>query len=438
VFHIFIIFAAVLVLWPMMARYISITQVTGMRHFEELQNTISRPVAYFFTHVAATTWKSILSQHSQFAFDEWWVHFMFMGVIPWLGIIAGITLLFLKSKNIDKRSIKIALLTLFLCLLFSTNFNGFTLYKLIYALPGFSSMRSIDRFINIESFVFILLMFYSFYELTKINSKWKYIIYSLPILVIVDNRIDTGELKRYDKVESQQKIAAARKIIHDNYNGKSSAVALMVNNNNKSTPGFHDKLIEDHITIIMAAQAENVPVVNAYTGHYPDNYMAFFDNMTEQTLIDWCNTNHTNEKDIQRIYAPIGEDYNWLKSYFKTDDNLFLSIDDEQKKFVLADNNLKVNSMFYVNFVGENRISILANNNMFVCAELMDKNQLLPNRKENKGWETFDLTWIDKEVVALKAANNKYVSINKQGEYLLTASADSVQQGIKLKWIILH
>lgn len=308
------IVVALISLWPMMSHYLSITKITGMRSFGELEPTISRPIAYFFTHVAATTWRGILSDHSQFAFEQWWSHFMFMGAVLWIAIITGIILLLTQHQKIDKRNLKSILLSLFLCLLFTTNFNGFSLYRCIYALPGFSSMRSIDRFINLESLVFVITMILVFSELLKISNKWKYLVYTLPFLVIVDNRICTDELKSFDKGQSQKKVHEVQCVISNNYDCKSSAIAFMVSNNSKMAPGYHDKLIEDHITIILAAQALKVPVVNAYTGHYPEKYIDYFDNMDEQSLIEWSKKNGIDDKTIQRISAPVGDSLNEPKA----------------------------------------------------------------------------------------------------------------------------
>ena len=81
----------------------------------------------------------------------------------------------------------------------------------------------------------------------------------------------------------------------------------MVTNNDLSKPSYHDKLIKDHLTIMLAAQELNINLVNAYTGHYPDHYMNFFDNMSEPTLMEWLNAAENDGHSIQRFYHAVGK-----------------------------------------------------------------------------------------------------------------------------------
>jgi hypothetical protein len=296
-----------MVFLPLIVPYIQISRVTGMRNFNELISTIPKPQSYFFTHIGATTWKGILSEHSKYAFNDWWFHFMFVGAIPWIGIIIAILILIKKPIHTNLTALKAFIITLVLCVLFTTNFFGFTLYKIIHSIPGFSSMRSIDRFINIQSFLFILVFVAATSELAKKNKSIGLLFYLLPFLSMYENKIEKWELKRFDKMQAQNDIQSVKNILKLNYNKRAMAVAFMVTNNDLSKPSYHDKLIKDHLTIMIAAQELNVNLVNAYTGHYPDHYMNFFDKMNEPSLIEWLNASGNDGHSIQRIYHDVGE-----------------------------------------------------------------------------------------------------------------------------------
>jgi len=298
---------AILVFLPLIVPYIQISHVTGMRKFDELISTIPKPQSYFFTHIGATTWKGILSEHSKYAFNDWWFHFMFVGAIPWIGIFTALFILIIKPIYSDLNPLKTFIITLFLCVLFTTNFNGFTLYKLIHSIPGFSSMRSIDRFINIQSFLFILVFVAAGNELAKKNKSIGFLFYLLPFLSMYENKMEKWELKRFDKMQAQNDIQSVKNTLKLNYDKRAEAVAFMVTNNDLSKPSYHDKLIKDHLTIILAAQELNINLVNAYTGHYPDHYMNFFDHMSEPTIMEWLNAQGNDGHSIQRIYSAIGE-----------------------------------------------------------------------------------------------------------------------------------
>ena len=299
--------AAIILFLPLIVPYIQISHVTGMRKFDELISTIPKPQSYFFTHIGATTWKGILSEHSKYAFNDWWFHFMFLGAIPWIGIFTALFILIKKPIHTDIKFLKTLFVALFLCVLFTTNFYGFTLYKIIHSIPGFSSMRSIDRFINIQSFLFILVFVAACTEIARKNKSIGFLFYLLPFVSIYENKMDKWELKRFDKIQAQNDIQLVKNTLELNYDKRAEAIAYMVTNNDLSKPSYHDKLIKDHLTIMLAAQELNINLVNAYTGHYPDHYMNFFDNMSEPTLMEWLNAAENDGHSIQRFYHAVGK-----------------------------------------------------------------------------------------------------------------------------------
>jgi hypothetical protein len=232
---------------------------------------------------------------------------MFVGIIPWIGIAIAIILLIKKPIHSELETIKIAICTILLCLIFTTNFYGFTLYKIIHSIPGFSSMRSIDRFINIQAFLFVLVFVAATSELVRKHKVLALLCYLLPLISIYENKIEKWELKRFDKIQAQNEIQGVKNTLKLHFNKRAEAVAFMVTNNDLSKPSYHDKLIKDHLSIMIAAQDLNIKLVNAYTGHYPDHYMNFFDHMNEETLTEWLNASENNGQSVQRIYSAIGE-----------------------------------------------------------------------------------------------------------------------------------
>lgn len=302
-----ILIVSLILFLPLIIPYIQISHITGMRKFDELITTIPKPQSYFFTHIGATTWKGILSEHSKYAFNDWWFHFMFVGIIPWIGIAIAIILLIKKPIHSELETIKVAICTLLLCLIFTTNFYGFTLYKIIHSIPGFSSMRSIDRFVNIQVFLFILVFVAATSELARKYKVLAFLCYLFPLITLYENKIEKWELKRFDKIQSQNEIQEVKNILKLHYDKRAEAVAFMITNNDLTKPSYHDKLIKDHLSIMIAAQDLNIKLVNAYTGHYPAHYMNFFDKMNEETLTEWLKTCKNNGQSVQRIYTTIGE-----------------------------------------------------------------------------------------------------------------------------------
>lgn len=293
-----IILIAGLLLSPLMIPYIKVSNTLGLRKFDDVIATIPKIRSYFFTHIAASTWRNILSEHSKFAFPDWWSHFLFVGALPWMGILSLPAILF--SKKIDsknKKFISLIFLGLLLNILFCINIKGHSLYRFIFEIQGFASMRAIDRIINTQVMYFILIFVFVFKELCT-NYRWmKWIILSFPILVIIDNRIDHWELKQFDKFESQQKVKEIREKIVKQYDKHYAAIAYIPLNK----PNDYFEAVETHISVMLAAQEVSIPCVNAYTGFNPGNYLSFFDNMDKKTLNDWCEYNKKDSTSIQNI-----------------------------------------------------------------------------------------------------------------------------------------
>ena len=143
--------------------------------------------------------------------------------------------------------------------------------------------------------------------LAKKNKTIGILFYLLPFLSIYENKMEKWELKRFDKMQVQNEIQSVKNTLKLNYDNHAEAVAFMVTNNDLTKPSYHDKLIKDHLSIMIAAQDLNITLVNAYTGHYPDHYMNYFDCMNEETLMKWLNTAGNNGHSVQRIYHPVGE-----------------------------------------------------------------------------------------------------------------------------------
>ena len=110
-------------------------------------------------------------------------------------------------------------------ILFCLNVNGFTLYKFIFDLPGFNSVRAVHRIINVELFCFILIFAFVFKELNQHNKVLRNIIALFPVVVIADNLINPAEIMKFDKMDSQNKIKEIKENIRINHNQSSKAVA---------------------------------------------------------------------------------------------------------------------------------------------------------------------------------------------------------------------
>ncbi|MGQ0829463.1 MAG: DUF7910 domain-containing protein [Bacteroidota bacterium] len=420
-YHLFTIILSGAILAPLILPYIEISRELEPRKFEEILSSIPTWRSYFFTTKAPLMW-DILSEHGITALNNWWCHFLFIGGVPWLAIIAiPIVLLLRKVESANQKFILFITLGLILSFIFCLNINGFSLYKFVFELPGFSSMRSMNRIINTEIMFFILIFVFVFNELSKQSYIFKWLIMSFPLLVVVDNLIDPKEVMRYDIHDSKQQIEFSKEKIKEQYDAKYPAIAYIPEAANENP-------IVMNLNVMLAAQELNIPCVNAYTGHLPNGYIDFFNRASNEALDKWSEYNHIDKILIQRIH--LGRTEKARKTiYLKAANSKYIVVDHPNRLLANKDVPSDPGKFTLILFDG-NECALLSNNGNFLCAEIENKTEITATRKTVGGWETFSLIELENNTVAFKAVNNKYLSIN--GETLqLFANAGSIGENEK-------
>lgn len=371
---------------PFILPYIFISQEAGIPSFEEVKQYIPTLRSYFFTSKAPILWTA-LSEHAVLELKNWWCHFLFIGALPWLGIIAvPIVFLLKKTDSNSKKFIAFLCLGLFLSFIFCLNINGFTLYKYIYELPGFAAIRSINRLINIEIMFFVLIFVFVFKELSNYSPKMNWFVLCFPLFVILDNAINSKEIMKYDKKESQNQIERVRKEIQSQYNNKYKAIAYM-------SDSVENK-VNFHIDVMLVCQELNISCVNAYSGHNPGQYNDFFNRTDEESLMSWCQFNNIESESIQRIYP----------------------------RHESSKRNRSPVELF---------INLIAFKDKFVGVDKVMGDTLIANKGEAHESERLTLKYLDNLTVVFKSSKNKFVIVDQGESNFLIANVDSLEQATR-------
>jgi hypothetical protein len=292
--HLLALILGSVLLYPLMRPYIEISHLINPPPYEVVLETVPTLRSYFFTSNASIVW-GFLSEHGKII-KFWWCHFLFIGAIPWLAI-ATVPFIFIlkKSTNANKRFLTFLIIGLSLSFIFCLNIDDFSLYQYIYMVPGYASMRSMNRIINTEIMFFILILVFVFNEVKNYSRVLKGVVLCLPVLVIFDNAIDAKEINRYDKKESQNKIEETRLVIQKNYDKKYAAIAYMPDS-------IKDvNMVVLHLNVMLASQELHIPCVNAYTGHNPGEYNDFANTANKAALMKWCDYTGIHPETIQQI-----------------------------------------------------------------------------------------------------------------------------------------
>ncbi len=398
-------------LLPLMRPYLEVANTLGTRTFPEVVNTIPRPSSYFFTHPGAVSWRD-LSRHSQFAFEEWWSHFHFMGVLPWLAILSLPVLLL--SKRIDpehKRPVLVVGITLLLSIIFCLNVGGFTLYKLLFHLPGFSALRAIDRVINVQAFLFVLMLV--LVPVILFRKSWMHTMLSalMPLAIVLDNQVDTGWLKSYDKYDSRTEVNQVARYILSQYDQHHTAVAFTPLIMARTEDSLHLLRINAQLDAMLAGQQLHIPVVNAVAHSYPGNFSKFFDMMDENTFREWCTFSNCSTKDIQPIRNLEGLTLDGTRSMFiRTGSGACISVDPSNRTNIRVDVPCQESQPFLVLSLEHDRTAIMTVDNRFVSAELDQQGQLSASAKRLGNFGLFEMQYVQDSLATLKAFNGRYLT----------------------------
>jgi len=416
-------------LLPLMLPYMEVAGSLGTRTFDEVKATIPRPASYFFTHPAALSWRS-LSGHSQFAFDEWWSHFHFMGAVPWLAIILLPIIAWRAKMEPSQRKGLFAIgIALVLSTVFCLRIGDFTLYKLIYNLPGFSAMRAIDRIITVQAMYFALLTTLVFSTIGARTWQKALIGLCIPMAILVDNKVEVGELKRFNKYAARKLVD--RIVIDMQVQRDPAAVALAYAPARCVMPyeEDHQRTINMHLSAMLAGQQIGVPVVNSYTGSYPGNYMKFWNALDHNTLEEWCEFNNTSAEGIQlvnNIRQPI------LKTdtvYLVASNGSYVCLNITQENRAIADRPAPLRWETFVRLeLSPTQFAFLAHNDMFLSAAIHNDGALSTTSDQLGDMGIFKVVPLAEDQVALMADNGKYVELDPANNWLV-ARSDSIGPG---------
>ncbi|HQW41024.1 MAG TPA: hypothetical protein PK149_07665 [Flavobacteriales bacterium] len=413
-------------LLPLMLPYMEVANSLGTRTFDEVKATIPRPVSYFFTHPAAMSWRS-LSGHSQFAFDEWWSHFHFMGAVPWLAIflLPGVA----WRANVEPAQRK-GLLAIGIALVLSTVFclriGDFTLYKLIYKLPGFSAMRAIDRIVTVQAMYFALLTTLVFSLVGKRPWQKALIGLCIPLMIVVDNKVEVDELKRFNKYAARKLVD---RIVIDMQLQRDTTAAALAYTPARCLMPFeedHQRTINLHLSAMLAGQQIGVPIVNSYTGSYPGNYMKFWNALERKPLEDWCEFNNTSAEGIQlvnNIRQPI---LSTDTVYLMASNGAYVCLNSTQENRAIGDRPAPfLWETFVLLELSPSHFAFLAHNDMFLSAEIHHDGRLSATSDQLGDMGIFIGVPLADDQVALLADNGKYVELDRANNGLV-AHSDSI------------
>ncbi len=188
----------------LMLPYISRSGTVVKTPFIEILQTIPSPASYLYSKGGSLVWQFLGNTGNNLPIP--WNQQLFPGGIAFISFIALLGFFLFKRKYVSK-PVTLLLSTGLIIILLFMRIGDHTLYTLVYALPGYDSMRSMDRIINIVLLFFGIAAAWSFSTAFRQKKKWELPAFILLILLLgIDNYIAPESTYRSEKSVAENRM----------------------------------------------------------------------------------------------------------------------------------------------------------------------------------------------------------------------------------------
>lgn len=287
------------VLLPLMLPYLEKKIDMGMEHYAQIISTVPTPTSYLFSQEGSLGW-DFLSKMG-YEYTAWWDHQIFTGGVATISFcVFGLWFVRLIRKKRLKigsfSSVTLLAITGFITFFLFLRFGNISAYQGLFYLPGFSSMRSLTRIINIQLLFFAVATAFAFAQLTKRK------VYSNPLIVV----------------------AALSILVFDNYFKGSKSYRTEVSIANKrsknlepayaqipsgSVVSYEPERLESssilyQIDGMLLAQQYDLASINAYTGTSPAGYAKYWNEPDRENRNFWLQQNTIDDDTLYIVKNP--------------------------------------------------------------------------------------------------------------------------------------
>lgn len=312
--------------------YLVMAKTTGYRSWESVLGLMPTPQSYFYTNPSSINWKFF----NQIFKPTNWEMVAFPGGVVILFFI-GLFFLVRGTDFYRHHLLKSVLVTLLLSILFTIKIENYSLYYLVYKIPGFGALRAVSRIISVQMFLFsivVMIVVHHLYSLVKENKpKYQSVFIGLIlVLVFIDQRVTgiTGFNKAKTHEIEQEWLDKVGIQLAD-----CQAVVLSI----KDTG---EPFWMTHLDAMMLTQELRLPCINGYSGGTPTGYALSKPTITLSEMERWLNLNYEKgiieEKDLKvGIINGVGQrPYENLEiSYLNFEDITYEKVIDEIYLYLL-------------------------------------------------------------------------------------------------------
>jgi hypothetical protein len=278
----------VLILLPLMLPYLERAKALGLYSYEYVSKSLLTPLSYFFSWKGSLIWDFISGIGTHY---EWYTNFqIFPGAVATLCVI-GFGVIYIYKNWISKNSFPLFEFTpntlLFFWMgvftfLFFVRFGDTSLYKIIFLLPGYGSLRALQRIITVELFFYaIATAFLLSYFFRKKNTKTRILFLLCLVLVICDNYVKEDYIHRHEKADTKSRVnLLMTKLKHV---PKHAVVSY-------EPDSLYSSVNDYHLDAMLATQSLDLISLNGYSANSPNGFDVFWVKPNEANRLFWLKT----------------------------------------------------------------------------------------------------------------------------------------------------
>lgn len=285
-----------LLLLPLMVPYLNRAKQMGLYDYHNIAQTIPTPLSHFSSWSGTLCWDFL--RETTIGYPAFWDHLIFAGGVATIGLFVflfGIRF-FYRSEKQEKN--KLQWQALWLCALLTFVFflrvNDWSAYRLLHAIPGYGSMRALQRIVNVELLFFGMGAAFVVKKLSGENMWRQASVFVLVLaLFVCDNYVPGNFVHHRLKSESQARInALADKL-------KSVAPNAVVS---YEPDTLLSRAMDYQLDAMLACQQMGFKTLNGYTATSPGGYGEYWVNPNEKSRMIWLDKNGLSANSVVVIH----------------------------------------------------------------------------------------------------------------------------------------
>jgi hypothetical protein len=288
----------VLFLLPLILPYVERSKMLGMNTYAYVLTTVPTPASHVYSQPGSLFW-DFLSETGK-NIPAFWDHQLFAGAFATCCLIYFFIKTSIRNPSkkqlipIPDRTIQVLSITGIVTFLLFMRVETLSLYKLIYHLPGFGSMRSLTRIINIELIFFAIATAWCTTKFLEKAGRFQLFWFLLlGCILVADNYMKTGRAYRREKKETQARVEALMEKMKTL--PKKSVISYEPENGNTDCVAYQ-------IDAMLATQALGLVCVNGYTATSPGTYTPFWMGLDSVSRKYWFKENNMTDDHVQIIH----------------------------------------------------------------------------------------------------------------------------------------